>query len=308
VYDGPRAEIATISGSPLWGLGDRFSEFAQERGCRLIATYRPETPYGVGPRLEHYAAPNDRPFLRIPSYGMVAGEDWSTRHAEWKLFWLLWQAGVRILIVGGTSGTCDWRDSDDAVLPGDMVLPWSYMSLDTMPSGLPGTELESVLADRVPLMADPFCPTLARAWAAEVAQLTASPFRKVHGQEARVILNRWQYGAFESVGQSMLLRHFGQSVGSPVITGDCVSPSLARVCGMHVLYYHVPSNWAEGLRPQNLTLSLDELYLQTLPVVTGELELRILARVKEPDDCRCRELLRDRPPEYRLALSPRVED
>jgi hypothetical protein len=258
--------------------------------------------------MEHYRAGNSREFVRIPSYGMVVGEDWLERRAEWKMFWLLWQAGVRVLIVGGTSGTCDWRDGDDAVLPGDMVLPWSYLSLDAMPTGLPGTELESLLAERVPLMADPFCPVLARQWEDEIQRTERSPFRKVHGQAAHVLLNRWQYGAFESVGQSMLLRHLGQSVGCPVITGDCVSPPLARVCGMHVLYYHVPSNWAEGLRPQHLTSALDRMYLETLPTVVGELELRLLARLEEPRDCRCRELLRERPAEYRLALSPRLEE
>ena len=89
-----------------------------------------------------------------------------------------------------------------------------------------------------------------------------------------------------------------------MITGDCVSPVLARVCGMHLGYYHVPSNWAEGLRPQNLTGSLDALYLETLPEVAATLELRLLARLAAPTDCRCHQLLRPRPPEYRRALSP----
>jgi purine nucleoside phosphorylase len=307
-YSGPRATLATITGSPLWGLGDGFPAFAEARGFRHLSTQHPATPYGLGPQLEHYATPDGRAFLRIPSYGMVVGEHWRLRQAEEKLFWLLWQAGVRVLIVGGTSGTSDWRNTDEAVRPGDMVLPWSYVSLDALPTGLPGTELESVLAERVALMDEPFCPSLARAWADAIAQRPDSPFRRVHTQDARVILNRWHYGAFESVGQAMLLQHFGQAVGSPVITGDCVSPPLARVCGMHLLYYHVPSNWAEGLRPQNLAHHLDSLYLETLPVVCGELELALLASLEEPTDCRCRELLRERPSAYRLALSPRAEE
>jgi hypothetical protein len=307
-YAGPRASVATITGSPLWGLGDGFAAFAEHRGWRLRSTQRHPTPYGLGPQLEHYASADGREFLRVPSYGMVAGEDWVLRQAEHKLFWLLWQAGVHVLVAGGTSGTCDWRDGDDAVLPGDMVLPWSYISLDALPTGLPDTELESVLAERVPLMDEPFCPSLARAWATAVTHRADSPFRRVHGQDARVILNRWHYGAFESVGQAMLLRHLGQAVGSPVITGDCVSPPLARVCGMHLLYYHVPSNWAEGLRPQNLASGLDSLYMETLPRIVGELELELLASVDEPRDCRCRALLRDRPAAYRLALSPPAQE
>jgi hypothetical protein len=73
---------------------------------------------------------------------------------------------------------------------------------------------------------------------------------------------------------------------------------------MHLGYYHVPSNWAEGLRPQNLTTTLDALYLETLPEVAATLELRLLARLTTPTDCRCRQLLRPRPAEYRRGLSP----
>src|SRR6266851_6294378 len=78
-YSGPHATVATISGSPLWGLGEGFAAFAQERGCRLVGVHRPPTPYRVGRQLEHYETPTGRSFLRIPSYGMVADEDWLER-------------------------------------------------------------------------------------------------------------------------------------------------------------------------------------------------------------------------------------
>jgi hypothetical protein len=305
VYEGPRARLATLTGSPVWGLGDGFAAFAERQGHRRLGVHRPMTPYGLGPQVEAYETPAGRRVLRIPSYGMVAGEDWALRAAEWKVFWILWRAGVEVVLVGGTSGTCDWRDGDDAVRPGDLVLPWTYFSLDPVPSGLPGTELETVLAERVALMNEPFCPSVARELIREVGALDTARFRRVHDQRARVVLNRWQYGAgFESAGHSLFLREYGRSIGAPVITGDCVSPVLARVCGMHLGYYHVPSNWAEGLRPQNLTGTLDTMYLQTLPEVAAALELRLLARLDTPTDCRCRELLRARPPEYRRALSP----
>lgn len=304
-YAGPRARIATLTGSPVWGLGDRFAAFAERQGYRLLGIYRPMTPYGLGPQVEAYEAPTGAGVLRIPSYGMVAGEDWSLRAAEWKVFWILWKAGVEVVLVGGTSGTCDWREGEEAVRPGDLVLPWSYFSLDTIPSGLPGTELESVLAERVALMDEPFCPSLARELIREVAALDTARFRRVHDQDARVVLHRWQYGAgFESAGHSLFLREYGRGIGHPVITGDCVSPVLARVCGMHLGYYHIPSNWAEGLRPQNLTSTLDTLYLETLPEVAATFELRLLARLTTLTDCRCSQLLRPRPPEYRRALSP----
>ncbi|MEZ4634940.1 MAG: hypothetical protein R2856_08210 [Caldilineaceae bacterium] len=69
--------------------------------------------------------------LWIPSYGMVLGEDWDVRGNFDKLFWVLWQAGVKVLIIGGTSGIADWRRDDDAIHPGDIVLPWSFRTKTT---------------------------------------------------------------------------------------------------------------------------------------------------------------------------------
>ncbi len=307
-YDGPRATIATLGGSPTWGLGDRFHELAAEQGHIRLGVHRPRTPYGLGPQVEHYRAPTGREFLRIPTYGQVIDEDPLLRASEWKTFWILWRAGVRILLVGGTSGSCDWRrgaGDEDAVRPGDFVLPRSYLPRDTMPTGLPGTELEFCLARQVAIMDDPFCPTLAQAIRDAAHGVPGFRFRRVHGPEKNVVLNRWLAGnGFESLATCRELEVFGRLTGMPVITGDCVSPVLARVCGMHLGYYHVVANWGTGLEAEDPTITLDRLYLETLPRVAATLELALLASVPEPTACRCRALLRPRPPEYARALSP----
>ncbi len=307
-YTGPRAELATLGGSPTWGLGDRFHEFAATLGHRRLGVFRPRTPYGLGPQVEHYRGPSGHEFVRIPSYGQVIDEDPLLRHSEWKTFWILWKASVRVLLVGGTSGSCDWRRSgadETAVRPGDLVLPKSYLARDTMPTGLPGTELEFCLPSRVAIMDDPFCPPLAAALRAEAEGLPGLRFRRIHGPETGVVLNRWVAGnGFESLATCRQLEALGRQTGMPVITGDCVSPVLARVCGMHLLYYHVVANWGTGLEPDDPTISLDHLYLQTLPPVAATLELNLLDRMPQPTDCRCRALLRERPPEYARALSP----
>ena len=49
VCDGPRARCATLTGSPVWGLGDRFAAFAERHGYRALSVHRPMTPYGLGP-------------------------------------------------------------------------------------------------------------------------------------------------------------------------------------------------------------------------------------------------------------------
>ncbi len=308
-YEGPRAMIATLGGSPTWGLGDRFHELAAVEGHARLGLHRPLTPYGLGPEVEHYRSPGGREFLRIPTYGQVVDEDPLLRASEWKTFWILWQAGVRVLLVGGTSGSCDWRrgpGDEEAVRPGDLVLPRSYLPRDTMPTGLPGTELEFCLPRQVAIMDDPFCPALAEAIREEARRVTGASFRRIHGPESSVVLNRWLAGnGFESLASCRELELYGRLTGMPVITGDCVSPVLARVCGMHLGYYHVVANWGTGLAPEDPTITLNRLYLETLPPVAATLELALLGRLGEPDACRCRALLRPRPPEYARALSPK---
>jgi purine nucleoside phosphorylase len=307
-YEGPAAAVATLGGSPTWGLGDRFHELAATLGHTRLAVARPRTPYGLGPQVEHYRTPSGREFLRIPTYGQVADEDPLLHGSEWKTFWILWKAGVRLLLVGGTSGSCDWRRAaadEEAVRPGDLVLPKSYLTRHPMPTGLPGTELEFCLPRQVAIMDDPFCPPLAEALRAEAGRLPGFRFRRIHGPKPGVVLNRWLAGnGFESLAMCRELEAYGRLTGLPVITGDCVSPVLARVCGMHLAYYHVVSNWGTGLEPEDPTIVLDRLYMETLPPVAATLELALLDRLAEPAGCRCRDLLRQRPPAYVRALSP----
>jgi hypothetical protein len=174
-----------------------------------------------------------------------------------------------------------------------------------MPTGLPGTELEFCLTRQVAIMDEPFCPALAAAIREGADRLLGFRFRRVHGPEAGVVLNRWLAGnGFESLATCRELELYGRLTGMPVITGDCVSPVLARVCGMHLAYYHVVSNWGTGLEVEDPTITLDRLYMETLPRVAATLELGLLAQLREPESCRCRALLRPRPPEYARALSP----
>jgi purine nucleoside phosphorylase len=307
-YEGPRARAATLGGSPTWGLGDRFDALAATLGHARLGVFRPRTPYGLGPQVEHYRTPSGREFLRIPTYGQVVDEDPLLHASEWKTFWICWQAGVEVLLVGGTSGSCDWRRGpadEAAVRPGDFVLPKSYLTRHPMPTGLPGTELEFCLPRQVAIMDDPFCPPLAAAIRDAAGRPPGGRFRRIHGPEAGVVLHRWLTGnGFESLAMCRELEALGRLTGMPIITGDCVSPVLARVCQMHLAYYHVVANWGTGLEPEDPTLTLDHLYTETLPGVAASLELEVLDRLEAPAGCRCRALLRPRPAAYAQALSP----
>src|SRR5258706_15525007 len=100
---------------------------------------------------------------------------------------------MRVLLVGGPSGRCAWRRTaadEDAVRPGDFVLPKSYLTRDTMPAGLPGTELEFCLPRQAAIMDDPFCPPLADAPRSRAGRAPDFRFRRIHGPDARAVLNR----------------------------------------------------------------------------------------------------------------------
>ena len=75
-YDGPSADFASFTGSPLWGYGiDGVLERAVTQGWTVSRRERLNTPYGLSPLVVHLVAPNGRDVIWIPSYGEVLGED-----------------------------------------------------------------------------------------------------------------------------------------------------------------------------------------------------------------------------------------
>ena len=74
-YDGPRAEFASFTGSPLWGYGvDGVIERAEAQGWQVARRERLNTPYGLSPLVVHFVTETGRDVLWIPSYGEVVGE------------------------------------------------------------------------------------------------------------------------------------------------------------------------------------------------------------------------------------------
>lgn len=297
-YQGPKAEMATLTGSPLWGkTPGQVTDFLVGRGFSHHGTARYPTPYGLGPEVQHFVTPTDRPVIRIPSYGGVRGEDWHLHNTSLKVFWILWQAGVKVLIVGGTSGTADWRDGEEAIRPGDFVLPWSFR---TSPEhrGLPGTPYETSWPRYDLLLDDPFCPDLERQVANRVrTRYSPKPFRRVHTPEqTRAVLVVPDGITFETAYDILMWAAINQTISRsqpempPVVSlhGDCVNPVLARLLGIHVLYYHLPSNWAQGLHPEaGITETLYPLYTSVFPPTILELEAWMLNELPIPDGSHC---------------------
>lgn len=314
-YEGPHAEFASITGSPLWGLSsEQVVKDRLGRGWKLNFSERVQTPYGLGPQVNHFTTGTGRDVIWIPSYGAIRGESFNDPHKlQHMLFWILWKAGVKVMIVGGTHGTNDWRglSTEDSIRPGDVALPWSYYRNENTAGFLPGTGIGGVLPN-LARQKDVFCTELSVWLADELEKLNF--FRKVHRpKDVRVILRSPLGGTFESEGETLIWRHNMRTIsereGRPyvVLHGDSISPILCRHLGIHLAYYVLPVNWAEGHEAtdpsQDLPQILDELYVRRLPQTMLNFEATALEKIPMPTLCPCEKLLEHRPPVYETALS-----
>ncbi len=315
-YSGPQADFATLTGSPFWGFGvDEVIHRFVDAGWSLQQRARLPTPYGLSPLVVHFTNEVGRSVLWIPSYGEVVGED-SLYHLNFeKVFWVLWQAGVKVLLVGGTSGIADPRRGEEAVKPGDVVLPWSFRTRPVH-RGLPGTEYESMWSKCHFLLGDPFCPDLQATMATTLQPyVDAGKLRGIRTPtDTRVALVvpdsitfETEYDILQNLAISKIASEL-QPDRPPVATlhGDCLNPLLARYLGIHLLYYHMVSNYAQGLQPGEETAKdLHHLYTKVFPEIAIAAELKILANAPIPsgDQCKCTTSLTPAPPVFSQTLT-----
>ncbi len=319
-YAGPHADFASVTGSPLWALPvDAVVEAYKKRGWAHDGGRRVPTPYGLGPEVHAFRVPTakgERRFLWIPSYGDVLGEETQSLTTLRPVFWILWKAGVEVLLVGGNSGICDWRQAttpDEAVQPGDVVLPWSFRTHQEH-RGLPGTPFAAPWPRHNLFLDAPFCPALAGAFAPLLRPyLEKGTIRKVHTPaEVRAALVQVETVTFETDFDILMWRALTKTISDlepgkpPVVTlhGDCVNPILARFLGIHVLYYHLVCNHAQGLGGE-IHDTLTGLFLHDYPAMTLDLEAAAVERLElpGPDACCCRSRLVPNPAVFADAVS-----
>lgn len=228
--------------------------------------------------------------------------------------WILWQAGVRVLIVGGTSGVADWRTGEEAIHPGDMVLPWSFHTTRGRHGGLPGTKFERAWPEFDLLMDAPFCTELQ-----EVMSHKAQEYVKrgllgkiVTPQDARVALVLPASFTFETdydilfyMSISYIISNMLQPNKPPVVTlhGDCWNPVLVRNMGIHLAYYHLPSNFAQGLSTDCIAETLYGLYTGNFMRVALDFEAWLLDNLMVPTSCVCIESKHVAPTVFSTAMT-----
>ncbi|SDT95848.1 hypothetical protein SAMN05444156_1064 [Verrucomicrobium sp. GAS474] len=321
-YHGPRAPLASLTGSPLWSMPiDAVVAAFVARGWTHRGGERVETPYGLGPEVHAFDVPQAdgtlRPFLWIPSYGDIVGEETQSETTLRRVFWILWKAGVKAAVVGGNSGVCEARpDSDpNAIQPGDLVFPWSYRTHQEH-RGLPGTPYAAPWPRHNLFLDAPFCPGLA-AQLLPLAQAyeAKGTIRKIHTPETvRAALVQVETVTFETDFDILMWRALNKTISDlepakpPVATlhGDCVNPLLARFLGIHLLYYHLVCNHAQGLGTGNIHDTLTTLFLDAYPAMVVDLEGELaetLVLPSRPEACRCVSGLIANPPIFVEAMS-----
>lgn len=315
-YNGPRCDIASITGSPLWGLEvDQVKAFYLAIGWKCFYDQRPYTPYGQGPRTLGFDTPNGRAVLWIPSYGMINGQDWKRHQTDDKLFEILRQSGVKVLLIGGTSGVAEWRTGEDQIQPGDFVLPTDFY---TSPEhrGLRGTEFETSWPLFDLTLNVPFCAHLAKTLKSVISRyVDEGLIRKLHTpDDVRVALVTPPSITFETTFDIEVWLVLCKMISElkpdlpPRVTlhGDCVNPVLCRRMGIHMAYYHIPVNWAQGIHSEvGITNSLYSLTLEKFPGFIPELERELLETLEIPgdSDCVCKQNLTKAPDVFNLAMT-----
>ncbi|WP_221028988.1 hypothetical protein [Actomonas aquatica] len=314
-YAGPRAEWASLTGSPLWArsIEDVVAAWCA-RGWQHTFGERVPTPYGLGPEVHGFTLPEGRMVLWVPSYGDIQGQEPVGHETVERVFWILWQAGVRAMLVGGNHGVCDPR-GEGGVQPGDVVLPWSFRT-HRHHRGLRGTEWANPWPQANLFLDDPFCPELAvglrdlfQPWVERGAA------RRVWtAAELRAALVQVETITFET--EFDILQHLAtnetvtrlQPDRPPVVTlhGDAINPVLARFLGIHVGYYSLVCNYAAGLcPPERIHDTMTTYYREVYPEMVLAVEAEALETLELPaaETCRCETSLQRNPDEFSRAMS-----
>ncbi|MCC5021386.1 MAG: hypothetical protein J6386_00565 [Candidatus Synoicihabitans palmerolidicus] len=93
-YQGPRANWASLTGSPLWARAILEVVAAWEsRGWVHEAGERVLTPYGLGPEVHGFRLPPGRRVIWIPSYGDILGEEPVGHDTLERVYWILVAGG-----------------------------------------------------------------------------------------------------------------------------------------------------------------------------------------------------------------------
>ena len=315
-YSGPRAEVASVTGSVLVGspIPETVRRF-EEQGWKLTYQARVPTPYGLGPLVHGFTTPSGREAIWIPFYGHVAGRGRQNEIYPRDLFWILWKAGVKVMVCGSVHGSADWRTGEERISPGDLVIPWSFWRQYPLHGDLPGTPFGG-LYPNLALMGDAYCKVLGRTIAEWVQQhLVPQTIRRIHTPEDVLAFPISPVGggmSWESDAETNGWRWWSQLVSTvapkPVVTlfgGTGIDPVLARKLGMHLAHYHVCTDFAHGVvgTADEVVAHIDRLYLQDLPDAIVKLEAWFMKTLVVPTDCTCMQHLRERPRQYLLGMT-----
>jgi len=307
-YSGPHGDIASVTGSPLWGIEvEQVVQAYRDRGWQLNYSGQPEIPPiyggGTGPQVFGFETTRGRRVIWIPSYGGVLGQDWKHHGTREKVLWILLNSGIKVLVVGGTSGITDWRlyekryDSQTTVEPGDMVFPWSFYTC-SQDRGLIGTSIETAWPKFDMTLDRPYCPELAMIMAAKArGYVSQGLLRRVHTiEDVRVALVTPPGITFETdfdiLDWAARCQRMSEMTPNlpPVLTlhGDNFAPVFCRLAGVHLAYYHLVANRAQGM-PDNAQLvqTLHELYCGNFLKVALDYEPFLLETLPVPDGRSC---------------------
>lgn len=265
----PQAEFAVIGGSGTFSIN--FPDDLEQAGVQVITTGLVfNTPFGESPPFKLFAL-DKKKVLTVRMHGWRSGT--SRALASQQVFWVLREAGVKMIIAEGGVGSIN-----RLLRPRDLLVPSDYLDLSMRKDvGLGGEYLL--------IMRQPVCPRIRRELVT-AAEENVGPGRRVFDCGVYAVTDGRH---FESPAEVAMLGRLGADV---VGQSMCPEVYLAREIGACYGRLDIVSNYAEGVVGEWDYHELEDIFYNEA-LTSGKIILAALSCLDAGQTCSCPDLRRD---------------
>lgn len=245
-------EVASLGGTATWGIC--FPEDITDEAVTVARVEGIQTPFGECAPIKLLRV-DGKPVVRcqhqVAKYGKPGV--FPSANDQLQAFWVLYQLGVKRVLVDGSGGGITARQ-------GDILIMTDYLDLQSNPEV---AEFGRVLGlEGWKRMANPFCSELRSILLQEINRVKPVYNRESNGFTIGRIIDHGVYatsfpGVFESAAQIQLYKLAGVDMVGQTLG---LVAKLARVCDMCLGAIHVVSNDAEGLSEDLGEISMQDFY------------------------------------------------
>lgn len=265
----PRAEFAVIGGSGTFSIN--FPDDLGQAGIQAVASglFFP-TPFGESPPFKLFTL-DEKKVLTVRMHGWRSGV--SRAIASQQVFWVMREAGVKVIIAEGGVGSIN-----RLLRPRDLLVSSDYLDFSMRKDvGLGGEHLL--------IMRQPVCPRIRRELVT-AAEKNLQPGRRVFDCGVYAVTDGRH---FESPAEVAMMSRLGADI---VGQSMCPEVYLAREIGACYGRLDIVSNYAESVAGEWDYHELEDIFYNE-GLNTGKVIVEALLRLDAGQACGCPGLRRD---------------